>query len=1172
VEFLILGPLEAREGGQSLRLGGRKQRAVLAFLLLHANEVVSRDRLIHELWGERPPETVQTVLQVYVSRLRKSLRSGNGDGVIVTRAPGYLLRLAPEQLDRERFERLAAEGRRAAASGDAVSASEKLAEALALWRGPALADLTYEPFAQVEIAALEEARLACLEDRLEAELALGRQRELVGELETLVKAHPLRERLRGQLMLALYRAGRQAEALEVYQATRRTLVEELGIEPSRALQELEKAILNQDPSLEPAGVASAPTPVEPHGRPAPRSPFVGRERELAELTTALEDALAGAGRLVLLAGEPGIGKSRLADEVANRAKERGARILVGRCWEAGGAPAYWPWVQALRSYIRETQSDAVRVQLGAGATDVAQILPELREMFPGLPAPPSLEPEAARFRLFDSMATFLGNAATTRPLVIALDDLHAADEPTLLLLRFVTRQLSECRLLLVGAYRDVDPTLTDPLTAALAELAREPVTRTVSLVGLGKGKVAEFVELTSGEPPTQELVATIHQETEGNPLFVGEVVRLLLGEGRLNAAAVAELAIPQSMKEVIGRRLRHLSAECNRLLTLASVLGREFDLDALIRVSELDRDTLLGLLDEAIAGRVVGEVPGSHGRLRFAHVLMRDVLYDELGATQRMRLHRRVGEALEALYAKDPEPHLAELALHAREALPVGDAEKAVQFASRAGDHAATLLAFEEAARLYVVAIEIAELHGVGDEVDRCDLLLRLGDVQARAGDIPSAKEIFLHGAEIARAAGLPEHLARAALGYGGRLVWTRAWGDEHLVPLLEEALAALPDEDSELRVRLLARLAAGPLRDTLAREPREEMAQKAVDMARRLGDPATLAYALEGRCETYWGPDALEQRLAFANELIDVAEIAGEPERAYAGFDLRFHALFQLGDLPAVHRDHEAATRLARELRQPAQLWDTVTRGTQLALFEGRFAEAEPAIHEALDLGRLAQSANAQLAFDLQMYALRREQGRLEEVVDVVDRAVEDYPAYPVWRYVSADVFAELGRKNDAGAALDACAADEFQLYQDAVAQWLFSVSLLPEVCRFLADVDRAATLYKLQRPYARHNVTLVPELARGSVSRGLGILATAMSRWDDAVRHFEDALEMNAEMGARPWLAHTRYDYGLMFRTRGEAGDRERARELLASAGALAQELGMSALTGKVLAVSRA
>jgi DNA-binding SARP family transcriptional activator len=659
MDFRILGPLEAFDEGRVVMLGGGKQRALLAVFLLHRGETLSTDRLIDELWGERPPATAAKTVQVYISRLRKALAGGEDDGsagVVATREHGYELELDPQRLDAHRFERLVARGRGDLAAGRYERAAAALEGALSLWRGPPLADLAYEPFAQREIARLDDLRVAALEQLIEAKLALGAHAEVVEQLETLIAEHPYRERLRAQLMLGLYRSDRQADALQAYQDARRTLVEELGIEPGERLRELERAILAQDPGLALAA-AEGPAAAEPAAETA-RTAFVGRERELAELVGGLDDAFAGRGRLFLLVGEPGIGKSRLAEELTVRARARGARILVGRCWEAGGAPAYWPWVQSLRPYLRDTDADSLRSQLREGAADVARLLPELRDRLADLPPAPPLESEGARFRLFDSMTAFLKSVAAGRPLVLVLDDLYAADEPSLLLLQFVARELGDSRLLIVGAYRDVDPTLADPLTTTLTELAREPVTRTLALAGLGEADVARFIELTAPGASAADLGPAVKAETEGNPLFVGEIVRLLAAEGRLDEPAIEPLAIPQSVREVIGRRLRHLSDECNRLLAMASVLGREFDLNVLAGVSGLERGAILELLDEGIEARVVSEVPGVIGRMRFREVPPNgDMTTVQTGAAGTYDVVSVAGDATGNLYAatKDPD-------------------------------------------------------------------------------------------------------------------------------------------------------------------------------------------------------------------------------------------------------------------------------------------------------------------------------------------------------------------------------------------------------------------------------------------------------------------------------------------------------------------------------------
>jgi DNA-binding SARP family transcriptional activator len=663
MEFRVLGPLEVVKNGRTLELGGQKQRALLALLLLEANRPVSRERLIDALWEEEPTATAAKALQVYVSRLRKAL----GYDRVATHAGGYVLRADPDEVDLERFCRLRDGG--------------KPHDALALWRGAPLAEFAQQRFARADIARLEELYLDCREARIEADMAEGRA--VVAELEGLVQEHPLRERLRELLLLALYRAGRQADALAAYHDARRALVDERGIEPAKPLRDLHQAILRQDPALD--LVPSKP----------PRGAFVGRDVELEQLVAGLDGAIAGRGRLFLLVGEPGIGKSRLAEELVLVARARRVAVLVGRCWEAGGAPAYWPWVQALRPHV-----------------DAAP--PELAALLRGEPA--ESESESARFRLFDATVEFLRATSGERPLLLCLDDMHAADEPSLLLLRFLARALAQMRLLVVAGCRDVDPLPSRPLAATLAELAREAVATRLSLRGLSEQAVAAYVE---SELASRELAPTLHEETEGNPLFLVETVRLLAREGRI--------AVPPSLRDVISRRLAHLSDECNRMLALAAVLGREFDHALLASLSGVSQDEVLELLDEAMTARVVSDVPGVSARSRFAHVLIRDTLYDGLTSARRARLHRAAVGVLEGLDRDD-----AEIAHHA---VAGNDFEKAFVFARRAGDRALGLLAYEEAARLYDVALSARP-----NERTRCELLLARGEAETRAGRTGDAK------------------------------------------------------------------------------------------------------------------------------------------------------------------------------------------------------------------------------------------------------------------------------------------------------------------------------------------------------------------------------------------------------------------------------------------------
>ncbi|MGH2765851.1 MAG: ATP-binding protein, partial [Actinomycetota bacterium] len=874
--------------------------------------------------------------------------------------------------------------------------------------------------------------------------------------------------------------------------------------------------------------------------------------------------------LFLVAGEPGIGKSRLADELGSRAREGGTRVLWGRCWEAGGAPAYWPWVQSIRALVRRGDRDTLRRDLGAGATDVAQIVPELRDMLPGLPEPPALDAESARFRLFDATARFLVATAEADGLVLLLDDLHAADAPSLLLLRFLAGEIAESHLLVIGMYRDPSAE-RDHAPTALAELARASVTRRVHLRGLEWDDVARYIERSTGTRPSDRLVGAVHEETEGNPLFLVEVVRLLVHEGRIKTddAAAWTTPIPEGVREVIGRRLAHLGGDATEVLTLASVLGREFELEILGTLAGRPPPDVLTALEEAVAARIVTDVPGTPGRLRFGHALIRETLYDELAPARRLELHRRAGEALEDLKTSDLAPHLTELAHHFVQAAPAGDVERAVRYARLAGERAASLLAYEEAARLYRLALRAAE-RGGADPRSRCELLLALGDAQMKAGDASGSKDAFLMAGRLARAHGLPEHLARSALGYGGRFVWLRAGRDRDVVRLLEEALTALPEQDGELRVRLLARL-AGALRDQPSPELRDALSRQAVEMAQRLGDVSTEAYALAGRYACIWGPDNTEELLGIADRIIELAERADEPERALEGNLVRHTSLMILGDIPGAKAALDQAGRLAEELRQVLQRWYVACYRTILGLFEGRYREAEARIEQTLALGERAQDLDPQVAHRLQLFALRREQGRLGEMEEVIRRSIEEYPWYPLFRCALAHLHAATGHEHQAHGSFEELAARDFAaIPRDN--QWLLATTLLPEVARFLGDVRRAAVLHDLLLPYAELNVLFAPEVVTGSVAGALAVAAEAAGRWDMAEMHFEEAIARNGRMGALPAKARAQHDFARALLTRDGPGDRGRAVDLLGSALTTAEELEMADLATRARSLAEA
>jgi tetratricopeptide (TPR) repeat protein len=895
-----------------------------------------------------------------------------------------------------------------------------------------------------------------------------------------------------------------------------------------------------------------------------RGSFFGRREELDRLLGGLEDAVRGRGRLFLIGGEPGIGKSRLADEVANRASAQGVTVLWGKCWEGGGAPAYWPWMQCLRAYLRGQEPDTLRDQLGPGAVDIAQMLPEVDALFPELPQLPSVDPESARFRLFDSTATFLRNAADAGGLVAVIDDLHAMDTASLLFLRFLAGQIADMRILLVATYRDVELTRDHPLTSSITDLAREPTTQHVHLGGLAEPDVALLVERTSEVAPSPALVSALHRQTKGNPLFAGEAIRMLSGEG-LSVVDEGEirLFIPGAVREVIMRRLAQLSEAGRKTMTLASVLGPEIGIEALRRLAGHAVEKFAETVDEIAASGLLVEV-GARGRFRFSHDLVREVLYEEITPLQRARLHWRVGELLEHIHAANLDPYLAEIAYHFYEGASSETATKSAEYARRAAEHAAHRLAYEESAHLYRMALQATELAGSVDPVERSDLLLGLGDAQARSGNLSGARETFLHAFDLARRAGLARQTGRAALGYGGRFVWARAGRDPHVVPMLQDALVMLGGGDDGMRIRLLARLACAQ-RDSPDREHSASLSKQAIDLARDLGDPATLAYALEGRIWSIWWPENPTERLELSAECRQVAAEIHDAERMMQALASSAGALLELGSVQEAKNQVETSIRTAEELRQPAHKWLGDAFNALILLFEGRFGPAEELIQATLEGDAPTSVRDNVSAARFQLFLLRREQGRVDEIEAVVRASIEDFPSYPLHRPALACLLIDVGRTSEAKAIFGELASNDFAaLHRDS--EWILGTSLAAEACWMLGDIAAAAVLYEQLIPLSGRHAIGLAEGSIGALDRYLGLLAQLLGRTDDAEHHLEDAIAMNQKMGARPWTAHGQHDLAGLLLSRDGPGDRERAMGLLQEALMTAEELGMVVLEAKI------
>ena len=1142
MEFRILGPVEVHSERVALTLGGVEPRAILAMLLLHANEPVSADRLALALWGSDAPPSAVKRIQVHVSRLRKAL----GDSEILsTTSAGYLLRVLPGELDAERFAKLADEGRRALVDGHAEHAAALLREALALSRGPPLADLAFEPFAPTEIARLEEQRLAALEARVAADLCLNRHAALVGELRRLVSANPTREALVGQLMLALYRCERQRDALDVYARTRAYLSDELGLEPGTALKALQRAILEQAPSLDlpaPESVVDvAAAPVErsfsmPAALATADETFVGRAEDLAALDEVYVDVTGGTRRFVLVCGEPGIGKTRLAAQFAQRAFADGAIVLYGRCDEEG-LLSQQPFAEALGQYVRACPARelADRLQLVSG--ELRRIVPDLAERVPDLPEPLSGDPEGARSRLFEAICSLLCQAARDTPVVLVLDDLHWAGQSTLLLLKYLARYTQEARLMVLGTYRQTELDVDHPLSAVLAELGRERRLHSRALAPLDAAAVSQLVGIHVGDAASPELRRIVYEGTEGNAFFVVEVLRHLTESGAIGGEGtvgemLGPLAVPDGVKDVIGQRVARLGPATHRLLVTASVLGHEFELAVVQRLSPLEEDDLLDGLEAAVRAHVIEEVAGTTGRYRFSHALIRDTLYDTLTATRRVVMHRRAGTAIESVHGGDLEPYLAELAHHFANAGTGGDLERAIEYGTRAGEHATLQLAYEKAAshfRQTAALIESVDPEGLRRR--RCDLVIAQGEAERQAGD-PTYRWTLLGGARLAGHMRDPERLARAALA-NNRGIFSSAQGvDLERLAVLQAALDLYDPADSPTRAALLVLLAVELVTDHDARL-RDRLNADAVAMARRIGDPRTLALVLTQSCVAQWTPGRThEERVANLREARDIAERIDDPLLTGHVTYLLAQAAMNVGELDECDRLLPQLHAVVEQLAQPFMRWYEMVALAKRASISSPAEETERRAYAALEVGRRGGHPDSMLLFVGQIFAARFVHGTLDRgdpyLPDLIPTPGVSLPTSPEITQAPAlpllvgagtsAILSEVGRLEDARGHFEFVMRDDLN---DLPADYM--ALLIPVhasvACARLGDKRRAARLYELLVPH-RDRIACSGAAWFGTTTHYLGLLAATLDRPDEAEDHFASAARSYEALDARPWL----------------------------------------------------
>jgi AAA ATPase domain len=907
--------------------------------------------------------------------------------------------------------------------------------------------------------------------------------------------------------------------------------------------------------------------------------FVGREAALSHLREGIAQSLGGRPAWFLLTGEAGIGKSRTAEEVAAEARGLGFAVHRGRCPEVAGAPPYRPWLQILRSLQAELGEEgraALRGQLGPGTWAVlSRLVPELA---PDALAEATEGGAEARFRLFEAVAALLAAAAHRIPQALLFEDLQRADEASLALLGFCARELGAARLLVVATCREDEAAGAWGVAASAAALRRS--FREVPLTGLASVEIRDFLATLLGRDPGDAFVAAARERSEGNPLFLTELARLLVLQNRLDPPdpdAVREL-LPSSVREVMRQRLARLSRDCRRALACGAVVGREFNRDLLDRVLDPPLASAAGtLLDEARAARVVGPAPGATAGFRFAHALIRDVLYEDLALDDRSELHARVLDALLALHPLDPESVIAALAHHSRAALAVVGPSAAAHWTAEAARDAARRLAFDDASSGYRSALDLlarvapaGEMEALERERRAGELRLELARATERAGDAAEARALYLEAAAGARRLGDTDLLARAALGFAGPRVGVPAHApDRENVALLEEALRGAAPERFDLRVPLLGRLAM-ELHFSPDTARRDALAHEAVELARRAADPALLSEALTGAIWATWSPDNPEWRRDAASEVIERGSDRF-PDLTIGARAARAVAHLELGNVRSCDEDIAAGDRASVELHY--EMLSVFFRSLQAmrAILEGRLSEAEVLAAEALARGLRAGSPHSAGVHASQLTLIRCEQGRaaeLERGLGAFARGVYS----PKGRANIAWLRVQLSQHSEARRELRALLARDLEdLPRDFF--WLGTLALLAEASVALDQRRAVRLIYDRLLPYAARTVVIgMSAGCLGSASRHLGLLAASLGRYDAAELHFEAALDANRRLGALPLLAHTQEDLAAMLRVRAGPGDVERAEKLEDEAISLRAELSVGDAARRATRVPKA
>jgi len=1275
VNFRILGPLEVVGTDGPLTVAGRIRRSLLLRLLLQANRPVPDDALAFDLWAGAPTPGSHSTLASHVSLLRKSL----GGDRILHRAGGYLVAVEPGELDAAEFEAAAAAGRTSMRRSEFAQAVGQLQTALALWRGRALADVDELDWARGEVARLDELRIEAGESLLTAQIVMGRIEGIVAAAEAAVRDHPLRERGWAILMTALYRSGRQTEALRAYQRLRNYLSDELGVDPSPALADLEEAMLLQradlpwpDPQLggsfppiterrrrelvavvavsgdgddtdDAPGAAeaiaafggrvtdttsdgarivfpSATSAIEAsvstqrhraeHGRPplalaisigevhgqgaslvgeaieeavglAARSqpgdilvtqavqiladpgghfpfeavhpppseigdrhppvlrlpwgaatgsqdplplvpalapsgaPFVGRTGPLDALARLAGRADAGERQIVLVSGEPGIGKSALVGSFARQARASGASVLYGRCLEIGHP--YQPFAEALGTFVQHARSEDLHRHVASFGGEAGRLVPALSKRVPGTPAPTVSDLETERFLAFQAAIGLLGEACRDRLVVLVLEDLHWSDTGSLALLHHLSVADHPSRLLVIGTFRSTDLVPDDPLVDVLASLWRERGVSRVDLEGLTLDEITDLcLAMTGGDQDVAavaSLSSRVERETAGNALFACELLRQRSetedgggGRGPTTASAGSEpTTVPTRLHEVIVHRIRRLGAKAERTLALAAVIGEEFAPDVLGSVADVEVDLLLDVLE---AGERAAIIAGEGGIYRFRHALIRRTLYDDIRDSRRRQVHARVAATLEA---GDESPSV--LAHHY---LAAGMDEAGLVHAERAGYAALESMAPAEAASWFVEVSRLLELLHPDDLRRRCDAVLQRG-IAVRLSGGGDYREILLEAVAMAKEAGDGRRMATAALANTRGYYSVAGQRDKERIDALNDCLAVLGGSDPALRARLLATVGSESIFGT-SLDDRRDMVRRAKQAAIQVDDARTRLDTYNLVAEMLRYPTELAERLRDTAVALDLATQLGDPAAQYWATGNRMRALVESGAVEEGERQFARMADISERLGQPVMQWMTLFTSAKWSLLRGETADGERMAEEALDLGTAIGQPDAFNYYATQLSHARWQQGRLVEIIDLIEQGERDNPGIPAYRGALARAYCQAGRPDEARSLLSAAAADGFgDLPEDLL--WTYGMVTFAEAAILLEDIDAAAVLYDALAPFD-DQVSYLGTTCEGPIAHYLGGLAVVLDERGLAERHLRTAADF-ARRAKSPFFA---------------------------------------------------